>query len=229
MRSKEETHDYRYFPEPDLVPVAVDEGWLNRIRGEMPELPRPRRDRFMEALGLPRYDADVLTAERPVAEYFEKTLAGLVKIAGGGAREHAKPVSNWVMTEILRLASERKASVADSPVTPENLAALIGLIKEGTISGKIAKDVFEEMASTGAEPRRIVEQRGMLQLSDEREIGEIVDRVLEEKPAQAAMVLSGNSKVFGFFVGEVMKRTQGRANPRVVNDTLRKRFAALKG
>jgi aspartyl-tRNA(Asn)/glutamyl-tRNA(Gln) amidotransferase subunit B len=228
MRSKEEAHDYRYFPEPDLPPVVVDEAWLARLRRDLPELPWRKRDRFVETLGLPRYDAEVLTADRPVAEYFEEALDLLVARTGGTRRDHAKQVSNWVMTEILRVIRQRKITVGASPVTPERLAGLVALIRAGTISGKIAKEVFEEMAATGEEPGRIIARKGLVQVSDAGEIARAVEEVLNGSPAQVTQYLSGNRKVFGFFVGETMKLMKGQANPRIVNEILQQRLDARR-
>jgi aspartyl-tRNA(Asn)/glutamyl-tRNA(Gln) amidotransferase subunit B len=229
MRSKEEAHDYRYYPDPDLVPVIVDEAWLREIRATLPELPRARRDRFAEQYGLPRYDADLLTTERGTADYFERALASLRNGLPGTDQEHAKSVSNWVMTDILRVVSEQKVSIDASPVEPERLGAMIGLILDGTISGKIAKDVFGEMLVSREEPRAIVERKGLVQVSDEGAIERAVDGVLAANASQVQVYLAGNQKVFGFFVGETMKATKGKANPRVVNDLLRRKLSAQKG
>jgi aspartyl-tRNA(Asn)/glutamyl-tRNA(Gln) amidotransferase subunit B len=223
MRSKEEAHDYRYFPDPDLVPVEVDRVWLDRVRASIPELPQLRRDRYVAQLGLPLYDADVLTVERPTAEYFEEALRSLAP--GGPTKEQAKAVSNWVMTDVLRLAADTKVPVDRCPVTPAHLAAMIGMIQDGTISGKIAKDVFEAMAASGDHPRSIVEAKGLLQVSDEKEIEAAIDSVLAASPKQVEQFRTGNQKVFGFFVGETMKLTKGKANPKIVNDVLRRKLS----
>jgi aspartyl-tRNA(Asn)/glutamyl-tRNA(Gln) amidotransferase subunit B len=229
IRSKEEAHDYRYFPEPDLVPVLVDEQWIAEIRDTLPELPAARRGRFVERLGLPRYDAEVLTAERDVADYFEMTLAELVPAAGGTMQEHAKAVSNWVMTDVLRVVSEAKMPMTRFPIAPRHLAALIALIKDGTISGKIAKEVFAQMLTSGGDPRSIVERKGLVQVSDVSAIERVVDNVLANNSAQVKKYLEGSSKVFGFFVGETMKLTRGSANPKVVNEILQRKLEALRG
>ena len=228
MRSKEEAHDYRYFPEPDLVPVLVDEEWKEKVRRGLPELPTPRRDRFVDVLGLPRYDADVLTAEKGVADYFEETLAALAALTGKSARETAKAASNWVMTDVLRVVSERKINVARFPVTPRNLATMIGMIVDGTISGKIAKEVFEEMLISGGNPRTIVETKEMIQVSDPASIGAAVEKVINGNGAQVTKYLAGNEKVFGFLVGETMKLMKGKANPKMVNDILTQKLKTLK-
>jgi aspartyl-tRNA(Asn)/glutamyl-tRNA(Gln) amidotransferase subunit B len=222
MRSKEEAHDYRYFPDPDLVPVLIDERWVSGVRSSMVELPAARRDRYVTELGLPRYDADVLTAEKEIADYFDSALGALPREPGAGAQENAKAVSNWVMTEVLRVQGERKVPLKELPATPARLAALVGLIRGGTISGKIAKDVFAVMAESGEDPESIVRARGLVQVSDASAIEAAVDGVLDAHPAQVATYLGGNEKVVGFFVGETMKRMGGKANPGVVNELLRR-------
>ncbi len=225
MRSKEEAHDYRYFPDPDLAAVVVDDAWIASVRGSLPELPEARRDRFVAALGLPGYDADVLTAEKAVADYFESALGALE--GGGGLRPgSAKIVSNWVMTDVLRIAASRKAALEEFPVPPGRLAGMIGLITDGTISGKIAKEVFEEMAATGEDARAIVERKGLLQVSDAGAIERAVDAVMASNGPQVQKYLAGNEKLFGFFVGETMKVMKGKGNPKIVNDVLRRKLGA---
>jgi aspartyl-tRNA(Asn)/glutamyl-tRNA(Gln) amidotransferase subunit B len=229
MRSKEEAHDYRYFPDPDLVPVVVDEEWLADVRRRLPELPHRRRDRFVDALGLPRYDADVLTMEKEVADYFEESVASLVGLAAGAPHECAKPVSNWVMTEILRVVAERKVSITALSVSPAQLAGLVALITNGTISSTIAKQVFEEMLLSGSDARSIVEAKGLLQVSDPSMIEQMVEKVLADNPSQVVKYREGSRKLFGFFVGETMKLAHGKANPKLVNEILRKRLETTKG
>jgi aspartyl-tRNA(Asn)/glutamyl-tRNA(Gln) amidotransferase subunit B len=235
MRSKEEAHDYRYFPDPDLAGVTVDDAWIAAIRRDLPELPESRRDRFIADLGLPGYDADVLTAEKGVADYFEMTLASL---GGEGAvapqaprvasrAQNAKAVSNWVMTDVLRVLSAGKSSVTEFPVSPARLASMIGLIGNGTISGKIAKEVFEDMVATGEDPRAIVERKGLIQVSDAGAIEHAVDGVIASNRPQVQKYLDGNEKVFAFFVGETMKIMKGKGNPKVVNEVLRRKLDAL--
>lgn len=229
MRSKEEAHDYRYFPDPDLAAVVVDEQWLADVRRTLPELPHRRRDRFVAELGLPRYDADVLTMEKDVADYFEDSVASLVSLAAGAPAERAKPVSNWVMTEILRAVGERKVSITALPVSPARLAGLVALITDGTISGTIAKQVFEEMLLSGSDARTIVEAKGLLQVSDLAMIEQMVEKVLADNPSQVVKYREGSAKLFGFFVGETMKLAHGKANPKLVNDILRKKLETAKG
>lgn len=228
MRSKEEAHDYRYFPDPDLVPVLVDEKWIARVRDGLPELPRARRDRFVRELGLPRYDTDVLTMEKGTADYFEETLDALAYLTGRPRKEIAKQVSNWVMTEVLRVISERNTDIRSFPISSANLAAMIGLILNGTISGKIAKDVFEEMLLSDADPVTIVQKKDLLQVSDIDIIERAADEVVSNNQSQLEKYLKGNDKVFGFFVGEVMKKLHGKGNPRVVNEVLKRKLDTLK-
>ena len=222
MRSKEEAHDYRYFPEPDLLPVHVGEQWVRDVEAALPEHPTVRRDRFMTEHGLPDYDAGVLTSEKGIADYFESVIREL----GPGGAGSAKSAGNWVMTDVLRVVGEQKIDIGAFPIRPERLAAMIRLIDDGTISGKIAKDVFAEMLLSDDDPLSIVRRKGLVQLSDEQALGAIVDEVLMKNPAQVKKFREGNENVFGYFVGEVMKATNGRANPRMVNDQLRKRLGS---
>jgi aspartyl-tRNA(Asn)/glutamyl-tRNA(Gln) amidotransferase subunit B len=218
MRGKEEAHDYRYFPDPDLVPLVIDAQWVERERALLPELPDARRARYQSELGLSAYDAEVLTAERPLAEYFEACLALLPA--------QAKGIANWVMGEVTRKLNDGGLTIAQSPVTPQRLTDLLKLIETGTISGKIAKTVFDAMWATGQEPARIVEEQGLVQVSDSGEIEKIVAEVLAASAAQIEQYRSGNDKVFGFFVGQVMKASKGKANPALVNELLRKKLGA---
>ena len=227
MRSKEEADDYRYFPDPDLVPVVVDDAWITRIRESFVELPGARRDRFVRDLGLPRYDADVLTAEKGVADYFEQTFASLTK-SGPEKAAQAKAASNWVMTDVLRVVGEKKIPLEKFPVSPANLAALIGLIRDGTISGLTAKAVFEEMVATGDPPGMIVERRGLAQISDAGAIEVAIADVFREFDQQVQKYLAGNEKVFAFFVGETMKRMKGKGNPGLINKLLMEKLGVLK-
>jgi aspartyl-tRNA(Asn)/glutamyl-tRNA(Gln) amidotransferase subunit B len=229
MRSKEEAHDYRYFPDPDLVPVLVDEPWIRRIESSLPELPVRRRDRFVAQLGLPQYDADVLTTEKGTADYFEATLGELSRRLATPPQAVAKTVSNWVMTEVLRVVSEQKISMDDFPVPPGHLASLIAMIQDGTVSGTIAKEVFAKMLVSREEPRAIVEQGGLAQVSDSRAIEEAVEGVLQANAQQVEKFLSGNVKIFGFFVGETMKLMKGKGNPKLVNDVLKQKLEARRG
>jgi aspartyl-tRNA(Asn)/glutamyl-tRNA(Gln) amidotransferase subunit B len=212
MRGKEEAHDYRYFPEPDLVPITIDAAWVERIRGSLPELPKARMERFEREYQLPHYDAKFLTSTRALADYLE-----------GAIRCGAPPkaASNWIKDELLAL---QKGDIASGRVTPEKLAELIGLIEAGTISGKIAKSVLPEMAETGRRAAEIVEARGLLQVSDEQAIVAVIEEVLATHPDERQRYREGKTKLFGYFVGQVMRRTQGKANPSLVNKLLKERL-----
>jgi aspartyl-tRNA(Asn)/glutamyl-tRNA(Gln) amidotransferase subunit B len=225
MRSKEESHDYRYFPDPDLVPVLVDEKWKSSVREHLPELPTARRNRYVDALALPRYDADVLTTEKETADYFEQSLATLSVLNKKSEKENAKPVSNWVMTDVLRIVGEKKDGIREFPIPPNRLASMIGLIQDGTISGKIAKDLFDEMLTNSDEPKAIVEKKGWVQVSDTFTIEQEIDEVIATNQKQVEQYLGGNEKVFGFFVGETMKRMQGKGNPKLVNEILKSKLS----
>ncbi|MCC6766303.1 MAG: Asp-tRNA(Asn)/Glu-tRNA(Gln) amidotransferase subunit GatB [Deltaproteobacteria bacterium] len=220
MRSKESAHDYRYFPDPDLPPLVVSASFVEDVRRSLPELPDARRARFVSVLGLPEYDAEVLTARRDVADYFEAVVT---------AHPNAKAASNWVMGDILRLVREQKLDDAPVierwPVTAAHLGALIALIDGGTISGKIAKTVFEEMLACGDAPAAIVERTGLVQVSDEGPIVAAIDQVLAANGAKVEEYRGGKDKLFGFFVGQVMKATGGKANPGLVNALLKKKLA----
>ena len=222
MRSKEFAHDYRYFPDPDLLPLVVDQAWIENIRVNLPELPATRRARFMHDYGLPAYDAEVLTARKDVADYFE---------AGVRACPAApKVVSNWVMDSVLRFVKEEKLDAALKietwPCPPEHLGALIGLIQDNTISTTIAKTVYEEMRQTGQPPEAIIEAKGLRQVSDTDTLQAAIAEVLAANPDKVAAYRGGKEKLLGFFVGQVMRATQGKANPQMVNALLRQQLAA---
>ena len=212
MRSKEEAHDYRYFPEPDLVPLQIEPDWVASVRQSIPELPDARRRRFVTQYGLPAYDAEVLVASRAMADYFEATVELFPQ---------AKIVSNWVMGDFLRALNHANHSPDDAPVTPSHLAELLRLIDEGTISGKIAKTVFDDMYRTGSRPGDIVAEQGLVQMSDSNALREVIEQVLAQHPEQVAGYRGGKDKLLGFFVGQTMKATQGKANPAMVNTLLR--------
>jgi len=217
MRSKEEAHDYRYFPEPDLLPLMVGESWVSEMRGTLPELPLARNDRLIKEYGLPAYDADILTSTRELADYFE---------AAARASKNSKAASNWVMGEVLRKLKEEKAEIASCPITPGRLAELIGLIQAGTLSGTGAKEVFEAMWSTRRAPEEIVKSRGLAQISDEAELLCVIDQVIAAHPGPLAQYRAGKAATFGFFMGQVMKASKGKANPAVIQKLLTGR---LKG
>ena len=215
MRSKEQAHDYRYFPEPDLVPLRVDEKWREEIRASLPELPMARRNRFIEQLGLPKYDAEVLSDEKSIADYFDAT-AKLVK--------DAKMASNWVMGEVLRVLKEKKIEISSFSIAPPALAELLNLIADGTITNKIAKEVFEEMLAANKSAKIIVAEKGLVQVSDTSIIEKAADEVLATNPKEVERYRSGEEKVFGFLVGQLMKATRGKANPKVANAILKKKL-----
>ena len=220
MRSKEEAHDYRYFPDPDLVPVVVDNAWIASAQKLIPELPKERRKRFVESFKLPAYDAGVLTQERELAEYFESAAGQLSK----KNEENHKTVSNWIMTDVLRVMNDKKIAVADFPITPEHLGAMVNLIADGTISGKIAKEVFDDMLTTKEHPKAIVERKGLLQISDAGAIEKEIDLILAKFPNEMTRYRGGEVKLTGFFVGETMKVMKGKGNPKLINEILKKKL-----
>ena len=216
MRSKEEAHDYRYFPEPDLVPIVADRSWVEEIRVSLPELPDAKRQRFATEYGLPEYDAELLTTEKPVAEWFEDAVMT-------GAQP--KTVSNWMMGDLMRLLNEENKSIEECPLKPAQLAGMLGLMDNNTISGKIAKTVFEEMYRTGRDAEIIVKEKGLVQISDESAIEKAVDDVIAKNPKELDRFRGGDEKLLGFFVGQVMKSMKGKANPQVVNELLKKKLS----
>ena len=216
MRSKEEAHDYRYFPEPDLVPITVKQSRIDEIRASLPELPDARRKRFVSDFGLPEHDADLLTSEKTVAEWFEESVK-----AGG----QPKAVSNWIMGELMRMLNEKNMSIENCPLKPEQLAGMLLLIDKGTISSKMAKNVFSEMFSTGRAAEVIVSEKGLLQISDESAIEKAVDEIIAKHQNEAERFKAGEEKLLGFFVGQVMKATKGKANPQMLNDLLKKKLS----
>jgi aspartyl-tRNA(Asn)/glutamyl-tRNA(Gln) amidotransferase subunit B len=229
MRSKESAHDYRYFPDPDLLPLEVPPAWAAEVRAAMPELPDEKRDRFVRDYGLPAYDAGVLTASRGLAEYFEAAARAYGAARGGSPDGQVhKETSNWVMGELLRKLKEdgrdpsELRDAAAVPLPPERLAALLALVDRGTVNRSTAKTVFEEMYATGRAPEAIVEAKGLAQVSDTAALERTIAEILAANPEQVAGYRAGREKLFGFFVGQVMRATQGRANPKVVNDLLRR-------
>ena len=216
MRSKEYAHDYRYFPEPDLVPLKVEQRWVDQLRTTLPELPVARRQRFVSQYGLPAHAAELLTQSRALADYYEAAV-----------REYPKPkiVSNWVLSELLReLPGDDEAAIARCPIPPRNLARLLALIDDGTISGKIAKDVFEKMYRSGEDAETIVKREGLVQVADAGALAAVVDQVLAGNPPAVEDWKKGKKQSLGFLVGQVMKATQGKANPAIVNQILLERL-----
>jgi len=216
MRSKEQAHDYRYFPEPDLAPVEIDEKFLNDIRKNLVELPKDRKKRFIEKFGFSDYDAGVLTSEKSLADYFES----VVNIVN-----EPKLISNWITTELLGKLNAENKDIISSPVSSENLAEMIKLISDGTISGKIAKTVFEQMYNTGKSASEIVKEQGLVQISDEKEIEKLVGEAIAENQKAAAEFKAGKQQAIGALVGSVMKKSRGKANPKLVNEILMKKLS----
>jgi aspartyl-tRNA(Asn)/glutamyl-tRNA(Gln) amidotransferase subunit B len=216
MRSKEEAHDYRYFPEPDLPPLVVTPEFIDKVRASMPELPGPRTQRFSETYGLSFVDASQLTAERSLADYYEATVAA----SGGNARGAA----NWIRSELLRELENAGLTADKSPVPPVELGTLVCMIDEGKISGKQGKDVLVEMFATGKSATAIVEERGLVQVSDTGEIDRVIDEVVAANPNQLEQYRAGKETLFGFFVGQVMKASKGKANPKIVNERLKEKL-----
>ncbi len=219
MRGKEEAHDYRYFPEPDLVPLEISPAWVEEIAASLPELPAGRRQRFVQVYGLPEYDAAVLTASKALADFFEECTH---------LHRDVKLVSNWIMSELLGHLNREGKEITESPVTPAQLAALLKLIQDAVISGKIAKVVFEEMYQTGKSPEAIIREKGLIQITDPEELGRIVDQVLAENPGPVSDFRGGKEKARTALVGAVMRATKGKANPQLVNDLLREKLAGGK-
>jgi aspartyl-tRNA(Asn)/glutamyl-tRNA(Gln) amidotransferase subunit B len=215
MRSKEEAHDYRYFPDPDLLPLVIAPQWVERVRMELPELPAQRRHRFQSAFDLPGYDAGVLTTSRELADFFEACVKEF---------NQPKTVSNWIMGPLLGLLNSENKTVEQSPISAAALAQLLKLIDDGVISGKIAKTVFDEMAATGQPADRIVAQKGLAQVSDTGALEAEIEKIVAASPDEVARFKAGNKKLMGFFVGQVMKATQGKANPKLVNEILAKKL-----
>jgi len=215
MRSKEHAHDYRYFPEPDLVPLVISDGWRDRVRATMPELPSAKKARFIGQLGLREYDADVLTESRALSEYFEEAA----RVCGD-----SRSAANWVMGDLAGALKAEGKDIGESPVTAAHLGELLALIAQGEISGKLAKDIFARMFASGEPPGAIIEREGLKQISDSSALEKIVDEVLAANPKQVEQYKSGKGAVLGFFVGQVMKATRGQANPAAVNEILRGRL-----
>ncbi|GAB6053005.1 Asp-tRNA(Asn)/Glu-tRNA(Gln) amidotransferase subunit GatB [Magnetospira thiophila] len=214
MRSKEHAHDYRYFPDPDLLPLVLSEDFVSEIKATLPELPDQKKQRFIEQWGLTPYDASVLVAEKETADYYEKVAQG----------RDPKLAANWVVTNLFGVLNKQGLDISESPVSAENLGALVGLIADNTISGRIAKDVFEAMVETGQPPAAIIEEKGLKQVSDSGAIEAMVDEVIAANPEQAEQYRGGNQKVAGWFVGQIMKLSKGQANPGMVNQILKSKL-----
>jgi aspartyl-tRNA(Asn)/glutamyl-tRNA(Gln) amidotransferase subunit B len=215
MRGKEEAHDYRYFPDPDLGPLVIEDSWVREVQGQLPELPRQKVQRFVKEYGIPAYDAKVITATRQVADYFEQSVKFY---------NQPKIISNWIMGDVMRSLGDTR-DIVDFSVTPKHLAEMVKLIDKGTISGKIAKEVFEEMLLTGKLPGEVVEEKGLVQMSDEAELEKVVQEVLDENKNMVGKFRGGKEQVFSFFMGQIMQATKGKANPKTVNEILRSKLA----
>ena len=213
MRGKEEAHDYRYFPDPDLLPLVIDDGWIQSIREGLPELPDGKKQRFMKQYGLPSYDAELLTSDRELADYFENCV---------GIFSHPKQVSNWMMGALLGLLNTLGKPIDESPVGPENLARLLALVEDGVISGKIAKTVFDEMGQSGKPAEKIVKEKGLVQITDTDKLENVVSDIISAHPKEVDAYKNGKTKLLGFFVGQVMKETKGKANPKLVNEIVKR-------
>ncbi len=216
MRSKEEAHDYRYFPDPDLLPMNLEQEWIEDLQNTLPELPRVRQQRFISEYQLPEYDAGVLTSVRPLADYFE-TCVGLFP--------HPKIVSNWVMGELLRELNTTETSAEVSPVSPERLVNLLQLVEKETISLKVAREIFPELYASGKDPEQLIQEKGLTQISDDGALMTMIQEVIAQNPNQVAQYRGGKETVLGFFVGQVMKASKGKANPAKVNEMLKKELA----
>jgi len=215
MRSKEEAHDYRYFPDPDLLPLEFEQAWVDELAGELPELPDAKKNRLMDELGLPSYDAGILVSEPEISVFFEEVAAG----------RDAKMAANWVITNLFSALNAQGKGITESPVSAAQLGQLLDLISDDTISGRIAKDVFEVMIETGDDPEKIVEEKGLKQITDTGAIEAMVDQIIADNPDQVAQYAGGeNPKVIGWFVGQVMKASQGKANPGQVNQLLKQKL-----
>ncbi|NPA12936.1 MAG: Asp-tRNA(Asn)/Glu-tRNA(Gln) amidotransferase subunit GatB [Aquificae bacterium] len=214
MRSKEEAHDYRYFPDPDLIPVRITQEYINSIKEALPELPDEKEKRYVEQLKLTEYDAEVLVADKDRALFFEKAVETYP--------QNPKSIANWIINELLGKLNEEGIQIQDSPVKPEHIAQIVQLIDKGDISSKIAKQVFEEVFKTGKEPIKVVEEKGLKQVSDEGQIKQIIQEIIDKHPEEVEKYKAGNKKLLGFFVGQVMKATKGKANPKLVNQLLSK-------
>jgi aspartyl-tRNA(Asn)/glutamyl-tRNA(Gln) amidotransferase subunit B len=211
MRGKEEAHDYRYFPDPDLVPLVLDHEWVEELRAGLPELPAARRVRFIEQYGLPESDAELLTGDRALADYFEKTVA---------AYDQPKKVCNWISTDILRMVNECGGSIASCGLAPEDFATLVRIVDEGVINQKVGKNVLGELFAEGGDPEAYVKDKGLVQISDTSALETAVDEVIADNPSEVEAFRDGKTKLMGFFVGQVMRKTKGQANPKLVNQIL---------
>jgi aspartyl-tRNA(Asn)/glutamyl-tRNA(Gln) amidotransferase subunit B len=212
MRGKEEAHDYRYFPDPDLVPLIVDKQWIASIESQMPELPDDKKKRFISQYEIPEYDADVLTSTLELANFFEQTATPL---------KNKKQAANWIMTHLLGMLKSKGVAIDDSPVSADTFSQLLKMLEDGTINANAAKTVFEQMAETGGAPETIVKEKGLEQVSDQSQLEGLVIQTIEENPEEAAAYRDGKTKLFSFFMGQMMKKTRGKADPKIVAPLLK--------
>ena len=215
MRGKEEAHDYRYFPDPDLLPLVIDDAWIDDVKKNLPELPDARKKRLMQQYELPSYDAELLTSDRELADYFEDCTREFA---------HPKTVSNWIMGSLLGLLNVQEKSIEESPISAVNLAGLLTLVEDGMISGKIAKSVFDEMAQTGLPAKQIVEEKGLVQITDTDALEAVIKNIIAGHPKEVEAYKNGKTKLLGFFVGQIMKETRGQADPKLANELLKKKL-----
>ena len=214
MRSKEDAHDYRYFPDPDLLPLEVSDDFIENLKSEIPELPDEKKKRFIEKFKLSPYEANILVSDIEISNYFENVIK----------KSDVKLATNWIIGELFAALNEKNLEITESPISAGNLSKLINLIKDGTISGKIAKTVFEQMMEGDKDPKKIVEEKGLKQESDPKALEALIDKVIDDNRDKATEYKSGKVKLFGFFVGQVMKVSGGKANPQLVNEILKKKL-----
>ncbi|MXY46764.1 MAG: Asp-tRNA(Asn)/Glu-tRNA(Gln) amidotransferase subunit GatB, partial [Chloroflexi bacterium] len=227
QRTKEYAHDYRYFPEPDLPPLAIEDGWVQAVRGVLPELPAARRQRFMTQYGLSEYDANLLTINKATADYYESVVSAKGE-SGYATEQFAKQVSNWTLTELGRLLNETNGDIEDIRITPQHFSDLLDMVEGGELNGSMAKTVFEQMYNTGNAPKIIAKEQGLVQISDTDALGDAVDEVVASNPKPVAEYLEGKDQAIRFLVGQVMKLTRGKANPQLVMQLLQERLDAIR-
>ena len=215
MRGKEEAHDYRYFPDPDLVPLIVNDAWIQEVSSTMPELPDEKKQRFIQEYSLSEYDAGVLTASLDMANFFEETIKPLKNI---------KQAANWIMTTLMGMLNTKGIEISESPVSAPVFSKLLGLLESSRINANAAKTVFEEMVETNKDPEAIVKEKGLEQVSDQGELEAMVDEIIKENPEEAEAYRDGKTKLFSFFMGQIMKKTRGKADPKVVTPMLKSKL-----
>ena len=214
MRSKEDAHDYRYFPDPDLLPLEISDKFIDELKKNIPELPDEKKKRFIEKFKLSPYEANILVSDNETSKYFEEVIK----------ESDVKISTNWITGELFALLNEKNLEISESPISAKNLSKLINLIKDGTISGKIAKSVFEIMSDGNKDPKKIIEEKGLKQQSDPKELEKLIDKVINDNQDKVKEYKSGKDKLFGFFVGQTMKVSGGKANPKLVNEILKKKL-----